>query len=526
MRLYPTKTTAHLTVVALGMIAAGFIAKQPAIVGWAGAILVAVVLARAATLLSVSRIRAAGFEMLWSSSKRRVRGTKGGVVELDAEVRNRDTLAARFVKLRVLASPSLDVSVEPSSGEIAASGCLRFKVRVGMPRVGQHGIHGLSLEVHGAPGMFEVPLTFANPVGIEVLPRPLATYLLQPRGGRSRHTAAVGRSSRTRGEGDELRELRDHQAGDPFRRIAWKASARRGKLLVREFERQERELVYVVLDASVELWAGPFGRAPLDFAIDDAMAIAVRHLSRGDSVGLFVVGATPIALIRPDSGPAHVERLAGLLLSTTATYDASRSELDEADVAVRVLEHLRPLDSSGLADLGRGDLDALAARAEIALGRAPFSAAAPEASSPRERTLRRYLASFGLDSPPRFDVDPQATGDALAQALGHLAREKPRPSVVYVVAPAPSPSHGVRLGEVKRQLTRGGARLTWICPPLDAALDPPWIRESEVNDPGVRAAIGDSAAIAAAAVRVRARATDERARRALRAAGIKVARRS
>jgi hypothetical protein len=98
--------------------------------------------------------------------------------------------------------------------------------------------------------------------------------------------------------------------------------------------------------------------------------------------------------------------------------------------------------------------------------------------------------------------------------------------VVYVVAPAPSPSHGVRLGEVKRQLTRGGARLTWICPPLDAALDPPWIRESEVNDPGVRAAIGDSAAIAAAAVRVRARATDERARRALRAAGIKVARRS
>ena len=32
-----------------------------------------------------------------------------------------------------------------------------------------------------------------------------------------------------RGEGDDLRELREHQPGDPFRKIAWKASARRGR---------------------------------------------------------------------------------------------------------------------------------------------------------------------------------------------------------------------------------------------------------------------------------------------------------
>jgi uncharacterized protein (DUF58 family) len=462
--------------------------------------------------------------MLWSHSKRTLRGTKGGVLELDAEVRNRDTLAARFVKLRVLASPNLDVSLEPSSGEVAASGVLHVKVRVGMPRVGRHGLHGLSLEVHGAPGMFEVPLTFANPLGVEVLPRPLAAFLQQPRGGRSRVTAAVGRPNRARGEGEELRELRDHQAGDPFRRIAWKASARRGKLLVRDFEKDEREVVYVVLDASVELWAGPLGRAPLDLALDHAMATATAHLSRGDRVGLFVVGATPIAFLRPDSGPSHAEHLASLLLSATATYDASRSELDETDVAVRVLEHLRPLDQTGLAGLRPGDLDALAARAELALGRAPFSAAAPEGSSPRERTLRRYHASFGLDAPPRLDADPRGTSDALAIALGHIAREKPRPSLVYVVAPAPSPSSAEHVGEAARRLTRHGARLTWACPATDAALTPPWSQAAEPGDGA--AAFGDSATIAADAVRLRARATDERARRALRAVGVKLARRS
>ena len=38
------------------------------------------------------------------------------------------------------------------------------------------------------------------------------------------------------GSGTELRELRELRPGDPFKSIAWKASARSGKLLVREVE--------------------------------------------------------------------------------------------------------------------------------------------------------------------------------------------------------------------------------------------------------------------------------------------------
>ncbi len=158
-------------------------------------------------------------------------------------MRNRDSLAARYVKLRAVASSQLDVRIEPPAGEVAASGRLKVKVRIRTPRVGQHGVHGLALEVHGASGLFEVPLTFANPYGIEVLPRPFATYLMQPRGGRSHLVAASGRPGRTRGEGSDLRELREHQPGDPFRRIAWKASAKRGQLMVRDFEREERDVV-------------------------------------------------------------------------------------------------------------------------------------------------------------------------------------------------------------------------------------------------------------------------------------------
>jgi uncharacterized protein (DUF58 family) len=533
MQLYPTRTAAHLAITGMVVAAVGVAAREPAIVGWGGAMLLAMAIARAVTLVSVSRIRAAGFEMLWSGPRRVVRAGRGAVVVVEAEVRNRDSLAARYVKLRAVASSQIEVRIEPAAGEVAASGRLKVKVHIHAPRVGQHGVHGLALEVHGASGLFEVPLTFANPYGVEVLPRPFATYLMQPRGGRSHLVAASGRPGRTRGEGSDLRELREHQPGDPFRRIAWKASARRGQLLVRDFEREERDVVWLVLEATVGLWAGPLGRAPLDLAIDEVAAVATRHLGRGDRVGLMVTAPGLRVALAPDHGPAHGAKIAHALTVSTGTHDVQRSDLDESDVAMRVLEHLRPLDPRGLADVRRGDLDKLAGRAEAMRARAPFAPAAPLGRTARERALRRYLASFGIESPPRIEPDRSEAERALVDALLYVAKVKPRASLVHVVAPAPDAAELAKLSDALRRVMRGGATVSWSSPSVDAALEPPW------GDPGspppgdeeaplfprrAPSAFSLIAPIAAEAVRVRAHASQARCEAGLRRLGVKVVR--
>jgi len=532
MQLYPTRIAAHLAIAGVAVVGAGVLARAPAIVGWGGAILLAVVIARAVTLVSVARIRAAGFEMLWSRPKRVLRTARGSTVEIEAEVRNRDTLAARYVKLRAISSSQLDVKIEPAAGEVPASGRLKVKVEVHAPRVGHHGVHGLALEVHGASGLFEVPLTFANPYGIEVLPRPFATYLMQPRGGRSHLTAAAGRPGRSRGDGSDLRELREHQPGDPFRRIAWKASARRGILLVRDFEREERDVIWLLLEASVDLWAGPLGRAPLDLAIDEVSAVATRHLTRGDRVGLIVTAPGLRLSLPPDDGPVQAQKIAHALTIGCGTYDAERSDLDEADVAVRVLEHLRPLDSRGLSDVRRGDLDKLAARADAMRNRAPFAAPAPLARSARERTLRRYLASFGIDSPPKVETDRAAAQAALLEALTYISRIKPKPSLVHVVSPPPDERQQKAFGDAVRRVTRSGAALTWSTPAIEPALSPPWDDPTkplpDAEEPLLpsrkRADFAEMAPIAADAVRIRAKAAQTRREAALKRLGVRVVR--
>jgi uncharacterized protein (DUF58 family) len=532
MQLYPTRTAAHLAITGVAMAAVGVAAREPAIVGWGGAVLLAMAIARAVTLVSVTRIRTAGFEMLWSGPRRVLRTGRGSSVVIEAEVRNRDSLAARYVKLRAVASSQLEVRIEPPAGEVAAAGRLKVKVHVRAPRVGQHGVHGLALEVHGASGLFEVPLTFANPYGIEVMPRPFATYLTQARGGRSHIVASAGRPGRTRGEGNDLRELREHQPGDPFRRIAWKASARRGRLMVRDYEREERDVVWVVLDTTVDLWAGPLGRAPLDLAIDEVAAVLAKHLGRGDRAGLLLCASGHRLAIPPDHGPAQAHRIAHALTIGTSTYDAHRSDLDESDVAVRVIEHLRPLDPKGLGDVRRGDIDKLAARAEAMRARAPFAAAAPAGRSARERSLRRYLASFGIESPPKADPPRKEAENALLEALFHATRVKPRASLVHVVAPPPEDATIGGLGDAVRRLQRGGAMVTWSVPSVDPALDPPW---DDPSRPGPdeeeplfprrgSSTFAEVAPIASEAVRRRAHAAQARREAGLRRLGVRVVR--
>jgi uncharacterized protein (DUF58 family) len=507
VQVYPTRPALHLAFAGGLVLVVGIVAQQPAILAWGGAVLVAVVLARAAALASVSRIRGAGFEMLWTGDRRVVTIPRGSEVELDAEVRNRDSRAARYVHLRPVASSHLNVTIEPAFGEVPAGGRLLVSVRVHAPRVGRHAIHGLSLEVQGAPGLFEVPLTFANPYGIEVLPRPFAPMLLSARGGRSRREAEIGRPGPMPGDGIDLRELRDLHPGDSFKRIAWRASARRGKLIVRDFEHDERDVVWIVVDASVELWAGTTGSAPLDFGIDEVAAVARRHLARGDSVGLAVLGGRLRGLLEPDRGARHAHHIGLALVLSTAAYDADRSELEERDVAIRVLEHLRPLDGR-VGRMGKMDLDRLAFRAEAAIPRAPFHAATPEAPSPRERALRKYLAAFGIESPPRSDPERPRTEEAMVRFLDRLAGRKPKPSLVHVWAPPPDHAKPEFVQALAR-LRRIGALVRWTAPRPELSID--------LEDSVVARVVSD-------AVVLRSRMARERGERVLTRMGVRVQR--
>lgn len=450
---------------------AGILLFQPAIVAWGGALLVGLSVGRAITLLNVARVRSAGFEMVWRGGGRSVRVLRGQPVTLFAEVRNRDTRAARYVQLRVIGSPTVKVELEPDSGEVPAGGRLEVSVTVTARRVGRQGLFGLGLELRGSPGLFEVPLTFSNPLGLEVLPAPVPP-------GRGSPPASGGvlvglGSSRRSGDSTEFSEIRDYQSGDPLKRVAWKASARRGKLLVRKYEVEERDLVWFVLDASVELWAGRIGSAPLDQLIDAIARLQRQHLRAGHEAGLLIAANGALGRIPAHRGAAHERRLLEALSMVPTTLEPERSGIDERGVALRVLEHLRSLVPPEAMQLAAGDLDRIANLAERVLAQAPFPSLRVVASTPRESVLRTHLAAFGIGGPPRLEARPASTDAGLGDAVLALARSRPLPSVVYVASPMPDEDRMREIWPRLRQVRRQRTRLVWLYPSELAGLDAP-----------------------------------------------------
>lgn len=83
-----------------------------------------------------------------------------------------------------------------------------------------------------------------------VWPQRIACRFSGDRAGRARPHGA----RRRRGEGVELVRLREYQRGDPPRKVHWKASARTGRLQVRETAQEENRSFRIFVEPDQSLW--------------------------------------------------------------------------------------------------------------------------------------------------------------------------------------------------------------------------------------------------------------------------------
>lgn len=130
------------------------------------------------------------------------------------------------------------------------------------------------------------------------------------------------RPSGTAGTGTEYFGLRDVRPGDDARHIHWRTSARRGRPVVIEREKERRRRVAVVIDNRV---AAARDEAALDRAVESAAAL-VRHAALEQCEIAFAASEVTIP---PGAGPAHERRI----LRALALLGPASSMLGPARVA-------------------------------------------------------------------------------------------------------------------------------------------------------------------------------------------------
>jgi len=423
----------HLTRAALGCLSLGVLFTAPDLTLLGGALLLGLFSSRAMSQVSLGRARASGFEMLWRVEAKNISSKRLENLELWAELQNRDSAPTDFRELNVLHARGLRVVVTPTAGTVPPHASLLVRLQVVPLRVGVHGIFGLSLETIRAPGLYQAPLVFPNSLTIQVLPRTHAEGQTKGRSGVwFGRLERLGRGTAT--PSGDFRELREHRSGDPYHRIAWKASARRGKLLVVENEVRDQVTAWVLLDMSQDFWAGELGEAPLDHAVDRVATLLTELSARGQRVGLIVFGRRRLFRSELGRGPGHVSRMIAGLSLHCHCLDADRSGYSLAEVQARVAEHAR--FSSGSFARFAEPREFLSLVDELRR-KAPFPAPRPFARSQDEASLRRYLWAYGIDAPPSSESEQALSEMTLSGLLPELAAARPRPHHVHIFAAAP-----------------------------------------------------------------------------------------
>src|SRR5665213_2812962 len=220
-------------------------------------------------------------------------------------------------------------------------------------RLGPRSWPALPLRILGAAGLAWWSRELAVVKNIAVVPDVSHLVRARPRG---RLSGVRGR--RSLGAGSELYQLRAYAAGDPLARVDWKASARSGELVTREFSEDQHLDILIALDAGrfSRVRAGVLDRFGLYANI--AARFAQIATPNDDRVGLVVFAEQVLAVCAPERGLRAVARLQSTLARLSA--QSGNSDPVRAGLAIRTLLKHRSLV------IWLTDLDEVAAAAPLA----------------------------------------------------------------------------------------------------------------------------------------------------------------
>jgi uncharacterized protein (DUF58 family) len=222
------------------------------------------------------------------------------------------------VTLRDDVPGSFTVSDEELSCELPPHTRRELSYRVTPSRRGRYAFGALHLRVEGLFALGAAIATIDAAARARVYPnlRGPRRYELAARLG-ALHSVGV-RTLRRPGGGGEFEQLREYVAGDSYRDVDWKATAKRLRPVTRVLDQEQSQTVVVALDAGRMMATQLDALSKLDHAINAALLLTYVALRSGDKVGLVVFAHDVLDFVPPRRGPTQYRRVLEVLTGVEA----------------------------------------------------------------------------------------------------------------------------------------------------------------------------------------------------------------
>jgi len=242
--------------------------------------------------------------------------------ELAYSVENRSTAAIRLALIEI---PVRTLRFELDELVAAIPACSRTALtRPVMPLYrGPDQLGTLYAWYENSLGLVRRRLRVAMPQAIRVFPDLAAVERYGKLHLRNRTIEHGLRRMKLRGAGTEFESLREWSDGDAFRTIDWKATARRGKLMVAQHEVERSQNVLLLLDCGRLMTPRIDSARKLDYAVTAALSLATIAGLASDRVGLVAFAHEILAARAPRSTRSSSAHLSDVLYGLEPRFEES-----------------------------------------------------------------------------------------------------------------------------------------------------------------------------------------------------------
>ena len=138
------------------------------------------------------------------------------------------------------------------------------------------------------------------------------------------------------GVSSEFEHIRHYVQGDDPRKVNWQATARKGEVMVNNYQDERSQQIYCLIDKG-RVMKMPFdGMSMLDYAINGSLVLLNTALIKGDKAGLITFSNQISNIVPAERRAAQMNKIMEVLYNQRTQYKESSFELLSATVKHKI----------------------------------------------------------------------------------------------------------------------------------------------------------------------------------------------
>lgn len=140
------------------------------------------------------------------------------------------------------------------------------------------------------------------------------------------------------GTSAEFEHIRTYVQGDDPRKVNWQATARRGDLMVNNYQDERSQQVYCLIDKG-RVMKMPFeGMSLLDYAINASLVLLNTAMIKGDKAGLITFSNQISNIVPAERRPTQMNKIMEVLYNQRTFYKESDYEILYATARLKITQ--------------------------------------------------------------------------------------------------------------------------------------------------------------------------------------------